>query len=270
MAARALFERIYTLLREAKVRNLENRMGTALEHMTAEAVQLTGHPPAYVGLQYCPPGQRKGDAPLEVDVADVSDDHIFFIECKKKPLTNAARGGNTLSAAVDVASAFLAPLVQINRHEAQLRAGGISFLNGQILTLNGRDIQRVTITMTDHGSMQDRTFLRALLIGLWGATLTAFDPKHQADADKVNEQLTSVAEGITALAGQAGGKFDDFVHRYIGSSLWLSIDQFTFLCERTRDLRKATSPVGGVIFGTGDLMNEIAHCDRMGLFKPKT
>jgi hypothetical protein len=34
-------------------------------------------------------------------------------------------------------------------------------------------------------------------------------------------------------------------------------------------LRKAPSPVGGVIFGTGDLMNEIAHCDRMGFFKPK-
>ena len=268
MAARALFERVYTLLREAKVPNLENRMGTALEHITAEAVQLTGHPPAYVGLQYRPASQRKGDAPLEVDIADESDERIFFIECKKKPLTNAARSGNVLSAAVDLASAFLVPLVQINRHEAQLRAGGITFLSGQTLKLNGRDIQRVDVTMTDHGSMQDRMFLRAFLIGMWGATLTALDPKHQADADKVNEQLRSVAEGITALAGEAGGKFDDFVHQYIGSSWWLSIDQFTFLCERTRDLRKATSPVGGVIFGTGDLMNEIAHYDRMGFLKP--
>jgi hypothetical protein len=174
-----------------------------------------------------------------------------------------------LSAAVDLTSAFLVPLVQINRHEAQLRAGGITFLSGQTLMLNGRDIQRVAVTMTDHGSMQDRMFLRAVLIGLWGATLTALDPKHQANADKVNEQLKSLADGITALAKQAGGKFNDFVHRYIGSSWWLSIDQFTFLCERTRDLRKATSPVGGVVFGTGDLMNEIAHCDRMGFFKLK-
>jgi hypothetical protein len=237
--------------------------------MTAEAVQLTGHAPGYFGLQYRLPGQHKGEAPLEVDIADESDDRILFMECKKKPLTNAARAGNVLSAAVDLASAFLMPLVQINRHEKQLRAGGITFISGKTLTLKDRYIQRVAVTMTDHGSMQDRMFLRAVLIGLWGVTLTALDPKLQADVDEVNKQLKRLAEGITALAGQAGGKFDDFVQRYIVSSWWLSIDQFTFLCEHTRDLRRATSPVGGVVFCTGDLMNEIAHYDRMGLLKPK-
>jgi hypothetical protein len=104
---------------------------------------------------------------------------------------------------------------------------------------------------------------------LWGATLTALDPKLQPDADKVNEQLKRLAEGITVLAGQAGGKFDEFVRRYTFSSWWLSIDQFTFLCEHTRNLRKATAPIGGTTFGTGDLMNEIAHYDRMGMLKPK-
>jgi hypothetical protein len=82
-------------------------------------------------------------------------------------------------------------------------------------------------------------------------------------------KLKRLAEGITVLAGQAGGKFDEFVRRYTFSSWWLSIDQFTFLCEHTRDLRKATAPTGGTTFGTGDLMNEIAHYDRMGMLKPK-
>ena len=124
-------------------------------------------------MQYRIPNQRKTTAPFELDVADVTDKHIFFLECKKKPLTNAARAGNVLSAAVDLAQAFMMPLVQMNRHEAQLRAGGITFLNGQVLQLDGRDIQRIAITMTDHGSMQDRMFLRAVLIGLWGARLAA-------------------------------------------------------------------------------------------------
>ena len=221
-------------------------------------------------MQYRIPNQRKTTAPFELDVADVTDKHIFFLECKKKPLTNAARAGNVLSAAVDLAQAFMMPLVQMNRHEAQLRAGGITFLNGQVLQLDGRDIQRIAITMTDHGSMQDRMFLRAVLIGLWGARLAAFDPAHQADADKVNEQLQTLARGITSLAGQAGGKFDDFMHRYIHSSWWLSIDHLYFFCERTRDLRNAVSPLGSIVFGTGDLMNEIAHCDRMGLLKRST
>jgi hypothetical protein len=269
MVARALFERIYTLLRNAGDPHLERRMGTALERMTVEAVGLTGHMPAYAGLQYRIPNQRKAAAPFELDVADVTDKHIFFLECKKKPLTNAARAGNVLTAAVDFAQAFLMPLVQMNRHEAQLRAGGITFLNGQVLQLDKRNIQRFATTMTDHGSMHDRMFLGAVLIGLWGAHLTALNPAHQADADKVNEQLKLVADGITSLAGQAGGKFDEFVHRYIRSSWWLSIDHLYFLCEGATDLQNALSPLGSIIFGTGDIMNEIAQCDRMGLLKRK-
>jgi hypothetical protein len=270
MAARALFERIYALLRNAKAPDLENRMATALERMTAEAVGLTGHPPAYAGLRYRASNQRKGTAPYELDVADATGKHVFLLECKKKSLTNTARAGNTLSAAVDFAQAFLMPLVQMNRHEAQLRVGGINFLNGSVLQLDGRDIQRIAVTMTDHGSMQDRMFLRAILIGLWGARLTALHPEHQDDAEKVNEQLNALAEGITLLASRAGGKSDDFVQRYVRSSWWLSIDQLYFLCERTRDLRDALFPLGSVTFSTGDLMNEIAHCDQIGLLKRKT
>jgi hypothetical protein len=269
VAARAFFERVYTLLRNAGEPQLERQMGVALERMTVEAVGLTGHAPSYAGLEYRIPNQRKGDAPFELDVADVTHNQISLLECKKKQLTNAARAGNVLSAAVDLAQAFFMPLVQMNRHEAQLRADGITFLDGQLLLLDGRDIQRIAITMTDHGSMQDRMFLRAVLIGLWGAHLTAINPTHQAEADKVNAQLKSVADGIVSLAAQAGGEFNDFVHRYIHSTWWLSIDQLYFLCERAGDLQDVVSPWGSVIFGTGDLMNEIAHCDRMGLIKRK-
>jgi hypothetical protein len=59
------------------------------------------------------------------------------------------------------------------------------------------------------------------------------------------------------------------VHRYIHSSWWLSIDQLYFLCERASDLENALSPLGSIIFGTGDIMNEIAHCDCVGLLKRK-
>jgi hypothetical protein len=259
MAARAIFERIYTLLRNAGNPQLETQMGVALERMTVEAVRLTGNAPAYAGLKYRTPNQRKKEAPFELDVADVTTKKISLLECKKKQLTNAARAGNVLSATVDLAQAFLMPLVQMIHHEAELRASGITFLNGQVLRLDGRDIQRIAITMTDHGSMQDRMFLRAILIGLWGARLTAIDPKHQADADKVNAQLKSVAYGITSLAAQAGGNFNNFVNGYIFSTWWLSVDQLYFLSERASDLREAVSPLGSIIFGTGDLMNEIAH-----------
>ena len=64
MAARAIFERIYTLLRDAcnskrEEKKLEGQMGDALERMTIEAVTLTGNAPAYAGLKYRLPNQPK-------------------------------------------------------------------------------------------------------------------------------------------------------------------------------------------------------------------
>lgn len=269
MAARSTFERIYALLREANASNLETQMGAALERMAAEAMSLTGHAPAYVGLKYRIPGQRKREASYQLDIADESEECISFIECKKKPLTNAARAGNTLSAAADLASAFLMPLAQMNRHETQLRTSGISFDNGHFLTLKGRNIQRIAVTMTDHGSMQDRMFLRAVLIGLWGARFTAYNPVHQTTANKLNEQFKIIADGITALARQAGGTFEDFFSSYIRSSWWLSIDQLYFLCEHARNLPNSLSSIGGFVFGSGDFMNEIANCAQAGILKRK-
>ena len=111
--------------------------------------------------QYRVPGQRKRDAPFDVDVAELTDRHVFLFESKKKALTNPARAGNTLAATVDFARGFLYPLVQANRHEAQLRSpAGLTLLNGENFKFDGRNVQRIAVTMTDHGSMQDRAFLR--------------------------------------------------------------------------------------------------------------
>ncbi|MBO4224719.1 hypothetical protein [Bradyrhizobium neotropicale] len=263
MLARAIFERIYALLREAKNKHLERQMGLALEGMTIEAVTLTGNAPAYAGLKYRTPALKKADAPFELDAADVTPTELWLLECKKKPLTNAARGGDVLTAAVDLAQAFFMPLVQMIGHEAQLRAGGITFEDGQSLQLDGRYIQRIAITMTDHGSMQDRMFVRAAIIGLWATRLTVSDPKYQAGADKVNRELQKLAEGITALAVQDGGSFDQFVNRFILSTWWLSIDQLYFLCDRAGSLREALTPLRSVTFSTGDIMNEIANYENV-------
>jgi hypothetical protein len=263
MLARAIFERIYTLLRDTKNRQLETQMGLALEEMTIGAVTLTGNAPAYAGLKYRTKALKKNAAPYELDVADVTSTDISLLECKKKPLTNAARGGSVLKAIVDLAQAFLMPLVQMIRHESQLRAGGITFEDGRRLQLDGRNIQRFAITMTDHGSMQDRIFVRAAILGLWSSRLTASDSKYQADVDKVNLELENISKGITALAAQAGGDLSPFVNAFILSTWWLSIDQLYFLCDQASSLREALTPLRAVTFSTGDIMNEIANYKKM-------
>lgn len=264
IATRSLYERIYTLMRDAGTPDLENRMGKALERLTAEAISLTGHQPAFIGEKYRLPDGKKGQDIHEVDVVEETEKRIFLLECKKKALTNVARSGNTLMTSVDFAQGCLAPLVQANEHEKQLRVDGkISFLDGRELNLDGRDVERVAVAMTDHGSMQDRVFIRAFVLALWGARLDSVDPAHQHQAEKVNNQLKRILEGVTELAGLAGQDMDRYPNRYLLGSWWLSIDQLYFLCSRTESLESALSSIRSITFGTGDLMTEIAYSDRI-------
>jgi hypothetical protein len=168
LSGRALFERLYALLRKQGDAQLENRMAKSLERLTVEAIAHMGAAPDFVGAQYRTPGQKKAEVPYEIDVAQATNRFVFLMECKKKPLTNIARGGNSLSIAIDFAQAYIEALAQMVKHEVQLREGGITFLDGRVLKLDGRALQRIAVTMTDHGSMQDRVFLRGIVSGRWG------------------------------------------------------------------------------------------------------
>ncbi|WP_143201927.1 hypothetical protein [Bradyrhizobium sp. NAS96.2] len=264
IVGRALFERVFTLLREARVHDLKNLMGKALELLTVDAVALTNGRTTAESRKYKRDGQKKGESPPEIDVASETDARLYLFECKSKALTNAARGGNSLNALADFARALLRPLIQANGHEIQLRSGGIRFLDGGGIDLAGREIDRIAVSMTDHGSMQDRTFLRAFVSSLWGARLTAQDPTLRAQLDEFNDKyLLRIQQGIDAICELSNGPKERFVRMYLHGCYWLSIDQLYYLCRRSSDLREALSPLRSITFGTGDMMAELAAYDRM-------
>jgi hypothetical protein len=264
IVGRALFERVFSVLREARVRDVENLMGKALELLTVDAVALTNGRTTAEGKKYKRDGQKKGESPPEIDVANETDSRLYLFECKSKALTNAARGGNSLNALLDFAKAFLHPLIQANGHEIQLRSGGIEFLDGGGIDLAGREVDRIAVSMTDHGSMQDRTFLRAIVSSLWGVRLTAQDPALRAQVDEFNDKyLSRIQRGIEAICELSNGPKERFLRMYLHNCCWLSIDQLFYLCRRSPDLREALSPLRSIAFGTGDMMAELAAYDRM-------
>jgi hypothetical protein len=261
---RAMYERIYALLRDKKHPQLETAMGAALELLTADAIASTGKAPEVLGEKY-KEGATKKSPIFEVDAASETADDVVLLECKKKALTNAARAGNTLSAAVDLAQGFLDPLVQMARHEKHLFGSGLHFISGKSLLLGRRHLTKISITMTDHGSMQDRLFLRGVINALYGVNLTAVDPANQTGAQKVNDAIAALRDSVNAIIALTGEPLDKFIHRYLPSCWWLSIDQLYFLCRGSADLRAALAPLGGITFGTGDIMTEISHSARIGL-----
>jgi hypothetical protein len=264
IVGRALFERVFALLRKARVKDLENLMGKALELLTVDAIASTNGRTTAEGKEYNREGQKKGESPPEIDVANETDARLFLFECKSKALTNISRGGNALNALFDFAKAFFHPLIQANGHEIQLRSGGIEFLDGGGIDLAGRAVDRIAVSMTDHGSMQDRTFLRAVFNSLWGVRLVAPDSALRAQVDEFNDKyLARIQQGIEKICELSGAPKDRFVRMYLQDCCWLSIDQLFYLCRRSPDLREALSPLRSMTFGTGDMMTELAAFDRM-------
>ncbi len=265
LVARGLFEAITSLLR-ANNRNAENWLGEILEEMTAQAVGQIGHLPEIVQQKYRVPGQRKKEASYDIDVAEATQRHFFLLECKKKTLTNLSRSGNTLSATLDFARAFLQPLIQANRHEAQLRSpAGLTLLDGRNFCLGGRNVQRLAITMTDHGSMLDRPFLRAMIGALWSATLNAVIPAQQKEADEINRTIRQLEKSVQVLQEVSGSSGDRYLNEYAAGCWFFSVDILYFLCRGIDDFWVAISPLGAITNGTSDVMTELANHDRSGL-----
>jgi hypothetical protein len=126
---------------------------------------------------------KKGRSLDEMDIVVEASDTLIFFELKAKPLTSKSRCGSDLNLFIDLSESLLASQIQINKHETFIRKNGsISLDNASICELNGRDIARVSITLLDFGSFQDRTvifqFLQNMLLG-------RFDASDDADASRV-------------------------------------------------------------------------------------
>jgi hypothetical protein len=114
MAARALYERLFKLMRDSGDRDLENKLGKALEKVAERLLRHSGATVSVVNGHYVYPGTR---VVYEVDLVAETDTHIHFLECKRKALTNASRAGVSGNALIDISQGFLAMLLQITRHE---------------------------------------------------------------------------------------------------------------------------------------------------------
>jgi hypothetical protein len=268
LLARALYEWFYKRLRETKQailtppsKPLENTMGAALEHLVVASAQHIAHDRIIAARKYHDPLSKKEP---EIDILVETDERIFLIECKKKPLTNLARGGNPLRAILDLSAALLQMLVQLARHERVLRSvGEIVFVDGSKVSLDGREIEKIAVTMLDHGSLQDRMFISAVVRGLFGAQLVANLPGQQETLTTVNKTLAELQTELTALAGPAeDGDIRELLRVYAIDTWWLGIDALHYFCRENADLWAALRPMRHLSFRTGDLMTEMSYLRR--------
>lgn len=256
LLARALYEWFYARMRNNNPSLPEAPMGIALEEMVEAAVKHTQHSGIIARKKYrVPPSKTE----YEVDLLLETPERIFLIECKKKPLTNAARGGNTFNAVVDLSASLLSMIVQISRHERILRSERqLAFLDGTVVRHNGREIEKIAVTMLDHGSLQDRVFMHSLMRALFGAQLTT--NASELDLSKVNEILRDLQTELVSLAAATPDKtLSEVFQEFIMSSWWLSVDVLHYLCRESTDLFAALRPIRHLSTRTGDVLTELRN-----------
>ena len=237
-------------------------MGTALEALALAAVRGTRHDGIIAARKYVDPRSKKE---LEIDLLLETPEHIFLIEVKKKPLTNIARGGGALRVMVDMSGALLAMLVQLARHERVLRSDNqIVFRDGSRVELKGREVEKIAVSMLDHGSLQDRLFISTIIKGLFDAQLKTSAPGYDAELKSVNAALTELQSELTLIATATGKAVDKAVRNFEISSWWLGVDSLTYLCREHGDLWTSMKPLRHATFRTGDIMTEISHLRLMG------
>ena len=261
IAARALCERVYSLMREAGVPDLENRMGRALERLTAHVLQNGGHVLTVQGGFYANPD---GGADLEIDLAVETDERVWLFECKKKPLTNASRRGETLAALRDLNASFLRSVQQLARHEAALRSKGtLTFRDGSSLFLGERSVEKFCISLFDHGSLQHRDMTMALLELFIGRQLSIDDPAARPLQETINRRLLSIDGSLRQILDSQEGDDGRLIFAFAMSTWWLSIDQLQYAISGDGDLWSGISRIRHLTRRSGDMIYDMLTTKRL-------
>ena len=262
LAARALYERLFSLMREAADPQLGRKLGAALEGLTASILSNAGNIPSIVGGKYAYPNRRFR---YDLDLAVETSQHIHLIECKRKALTNLARGGGTADALLDLSESFFDMLVQMTHHEIVLHTkGSLKFLDKTELLFGGREVERIAVTMLDHGSLQNPVFIRAVVRAILTTQFNSDDPAMTKRLEPLNQSIKKLLSNLQQLSTLTGFEFWEFLHRYSFGTWWLSVDQLAVLSEKDVSLWNVLRPIRNVIFQTGDMMNEFALAQKLG------
>lgn len=124
----------------------------------------------------------------ECDIIIETSKTIFFIELKKREISDEASGGDPVAALKDMSDSALFGLTQAAVHEYCLRQNGaLHFKNGTTLRLNSRRIVKVHLSLFDHYALQDNVLLLRYLRAMLAFEYSCNDPSRIADIEALSK-----------------------------------------------------------------------------------
>ena len=198
LAGPAFYEAVMAKLRRLLPKDdLSTLQGAGTERVVGALLRRAGLDVTAAGASY-----NLGSDEGECDFVIETDERILLVECKSKPLTRGAMAGVPGDALLDFAGGMFAAQAQAFRHERILRTRGrIDFCDRTpSLVWRQRKITRLSVTLLDHGALQDRMILWKLyeaLIRAKAKPLAGYNKKSQVK--KFDENLTAMHDEAEAL-----------------------------------------------------------------------
>ena len=226
VCAPACLEALLMPLR-AEIDRLDDKVGTAVERFIEAEFASHGVP---ISSGDYDAGEKHGECDLVIEATET----VIFSEVKKKSLTRRARAGSDAYLMVDLANSLLFAHAQTGWHEVRLRHHGHLDLNRdgttKRLELNGRQVERVAISLFDFGSFQDRILLTQFLEASMYATFTATASNLKKKFAEINSALGEIRDQLAALyLGQ------NKITQPFFNCWFLSVPQLLVLLDRVTD-----------------------------------
>lgn len=254
----ALFEATFAAWKtNRKDSEIASLRGDAAERLTKYLFAKHGFKPSFENAIYDLGGQGAG----ECDFVFEDEENIILVECKAKALTRGAMTGMQGDALLDFAGGLFASQAQALRHERILRSlSAIHFRDGTRLEFRNRRITRLTVTLLDHGALQDRWMLRNVYNALLSAEFTCdpgYTKKKQVEEFNTNLRLFQEETRLLEAAGQ-----DINAHALNAASA--SVAQLDVLLENVQSLSEVRTRLSSpVTFSTFNVLLEHFHQQKM-------
>ncbi|MFM0091330.1 hypothetical protein PQR46_31000 [Paraburkholderia sediminicola] len=254
----ALFEATFAAWRTNKTdQEIARLRGDAAERLTKYLFAKHDFQPSFENAIYDLGEQGAG----ECDLVFEDEENIILIECKAKALTRGAMTGMQGDALLDFAGGLFASQAQALRHERILRSvGALHFRDGTRLELRDRHITRLTVTLLDHGALQDRWMLRNVYNALLSAQFTCdpgYTKKKQVEDFNTHLRLFQEETRLLEAAGQ-------HINTHPLNAASASVAQLDILLESVQSLTEVRKRLSTpMTFSTFNVLLEHFHQQKM-------
>jgi hypothetical protein len=259
VCAPAVIEALFSPLRKT-IPDFDKNVGIAMERFLRQALEQKG-------VNTCAGNYKVGGMNGQCDIVIETSKTVIFIEVKKKPLTRKARAGSDVAILIDLAGSLLEAQLQAGWHEVRIREHGYIDLiepdgRSKHLSLDGRGVERIAVSLFDYGGFQDRILLEQFFEA--NLNITSYSTGKETAQKKINElneSLVKLHEQLNHLIRLQPQDIN--VERHPFFNCWfLSLPQILVLLDCVKngeDFREALCATRHVWTGSLDFYFEHAN-----------